>query len=135
MKSASELTMWTYAPEWAQYAAMDANGDWYWFEEKPEFDNVEWRPSSQIFEEFNSKALAYTYGVFDVDYPDNWMYSLLTRERLVEAETPKRDDLVTKQDMLELIEAVMDLHYKDKTDDLFTVFYRLKGEINGADED
>lgn len=131
MKSASELAMWTYAPEWAQYAAMDANGDWYWFEGKPAFDDVEWMPSSERFEEFNSKALAYAPGEFDVDH---WQYSMLTGERLVEAETPKLDNPATKKDVLELIEAVMDLHYKDKTDDLFTLFYRLKGEVNG-DED
>jgi len=26
---------WTDAPEWAQWAAQDADGDWYWYEEEP----------------------------------------------------------------------------------------------------
>lgn len=26
---------WKDAPEWAQWMAMDCNGDWYFYEEKP----------------------------------------------------------------------------------------------------
>jgi hypothetical protein len=26
---------WKDAPEWAKYLAMDRNGLWYWFEERP----------------------------------------------------------------------------------------------------
>lgn len=26
---------WNLAPEWANYAAMSANGDWHWFENEP----------------------------------------------------------------------------------------------------
>lgn len=29
---------WKDAPEWAQWVAMDADGDWWWYENKPEFD-------------------------------------------------------------------------------------------------
>jgi len=27
---------WIDAPEWANYLAQDADGQWYWFEDKPE---------------------------------------------------------------------------------------------------
>jgi hypothetical protein len=26
---------WKDAPEWAAFVAQDADGDWYWFEERP----------------------------------------------------------------------------------------------------
>lgn len=26
---------WKDAPEWAQYLAMDENGEWYWYEQAP----------------------------------------------------------------------------------------------------
>lgn len=36
---------WSDAPEWANYLAMDNNGDWYWYEEKPEICCMSWLPS------------------------------------------------------------------------------------------
>lgn len=29
---------WSIAPEWAKYAAMNYQGEWYWFEEEPTYD-------------------------------------------------------------------------------------------------
>lgn len=29
---------WKDAPEWAQWLAMDPDGDWYWFEAEPDWD-------------------------------------------------------------------------------------------------
>ena len=29
---------WIYAPKWANYAAMDQDGDWFWYEAEPECD-------------------------------------------------------------------------------------------------
>jgi len=29
---------WKNAPDWANYVARDADGCWYWFENKPELD-------------------------------------------------------------------------------------------------
>lgn len=29
---------WDDAPEWAQWLAMDGDGLWYWFEDRPYFD-------------------------------------------------------------------------------------------------
>lgn len=26
---------WSKAPEWANYAAMDKDGEWYWYENEP----------------------------------------------------------------------------------------------------
>ncbi len=33
---------WDDAPEWAQWLAMDAYGEWYWYEEKPEDGDTVW---------------------------------------------------------------------------------------------
>ncbi len=33
---------WDKAPEWAQWAAMDDNGDWYWYSEEPPRIDDEW---------------------------------------------------------------------------------------------
>lgn len=34
---------WNDAPEWANYAAMDADGEWWWFENKPNPEGEEWK--------------------------------------------------------------------------------------------
>jgi hypothetical protein len=36
---------WKDAPEWAQYVAMDEDGDWYWYELKPELLDTCWLQS------------------------------------------------------------------------------------------
>jgi len=33
---------WKDAPEWAKFLAMDQDGDWYWFENKPFHDGFIW---------------------------------------------------------------------------------------------
>lgn len=33
---------WSKAPEWANYVAMDKNGDWYWHEKKPSINGNWW---------------------------------------------------------------------------------------------
>lgn len=40
---------WSKAPEWATYAAMDDDGDWYWYETRPCFDTFldEWDAVNQ----------------------------------------------------------------------------------------
>lgn len=38
---------WSSAPEWAKYLAMDADGDWTWFEHKPRYVNVAWVASGR----------------------------------------------------------------------------------------
>jgi hypothetical protein len=35
---------WKDAPEWARFLAMDADGDWFWFEEKPTRKGAAWCP-------------------------------------------------------------------------------------------
>lgn len=32
---------WVSAPEWANYIAMDRDGQWFWFENEPKVDLVE----------------------------------------------------------------------------------------------
>lgn len=34
---------WDTAPEWANWLAMDGNGEWYWYESKPEWRFNIWR--------------------------------------------------------------------------------------------
>lgn len=34
--------LWENAPIWANYTAMDDNGDWFWYENEPELDNGYW---------------------------------------------------------------------------------------------
>lgn len=39
---------WRHAPQWANYVAMDGNGEWFWFENEPKVaDEGEdiWRPN------------------------------------------------------------------------------------------
>lgn len=33
---------WDDAPEWANYLAMDDDGEWYWFEMEPAYDGAMW---------------------------------------------------------------------------------------------
>ena len=33
---------WEDAPEWAQWLAMDDDGEWYWYEEQPDRDSGGW---------------------------------------------------------------------------------------------
>ena len=33
---------WEDAPEWAQWLAMDDDGEWYWYEEKPKRNKFGW---------------------------------------------------------------------------------------------
>lgn len=33
---------WKDAPEWARYMAMDEDGEWYWFENKPDCGGCAW---------------------------------------------------------------------------------------------
>jgi hypothetical protein len=34
---------WKDAPSWANYVAMDADGEWWWFEREPPMGNRVWR--------------------------------------------------------------------------------------------
>ena len=36
---------WNVAPEWAQWAAMDSNGRWHWFETQPILNQIDWNNS------------------------------------------------------------------------------------------
>jgi hypothetical protein len=36
------LERWKYAPEWANYLAMDADGDWFWYESEPAAATYAW---------------------------------------------------------------------------------------------
>jgi len=36
---------WNDAPEWANYVAMDADGEWFWFAHKPTPHTHMWGPN------------------------------------------------------------------------------------------
>lgn len=38
---------WKDAPEWAQYLAQDADGDWYWYEQLPYASFEGWSPDGK----------------------------------------------------------------------------------------
>lgn len=37
---------WAKAPKWANYAAQDANGEWYWYQRMPVTEDREWYDDS-----------------------------------------------------------------------------------------
>jgi hypothetical protein len=37
---------WEDAPVWARFLARDANGEWFWYEEKPKRKGWFWAPES-----------------------------------------------------------------------------------------
>jgi hypothetical protein len=36
---------WADAPDWANYLAMDADGEWHWFDERPRHEVNSWEHS------------------------------------------------------------------------------------------
>jgi hypothetical protein len=44
---------WKDAPEWAQWAAQDFDGDWYWFENKPIQLEFGWASSTGRIQNIN----------------------------------------------------------------------------------
>lgn len=44
---------WDKAPEWAQWAAMDADGEWWWYENEPEISHILWRHTNGLLYCFN----------------------------------------------------------------------------------
>jgi hypothetical protein len=58
--------MWKDAPEWAMWAAMDANMSWYWFEEKPHIDGKYFVSNGE-------------YDEFEHEPCQNWRESLTPR--------------------------------------------------------
>lgn len=51
---------WTQAPPWARYAAMDQNGDWFWYSEKPNLFRQTWTADTGGFESFNPCPVHWT---------------------------------------------------------------------------
>lgn len=39
---------WKDAPEWAKYLAQDKDGEWYWFECRPEMESECWYLSKYV---------------------------------------------------------------------------------------
>ena len=60
---------WSQAPEWAEYFAMDDDGEFYYFKESPSMAVCSWQPQSH-------GELSET---FDHGYKGNWQESLRKR--------------------------------------------------------
>jgi len=49
-----EKPNWKNAPEWANYVAMDGDGSWFWFQDKPVLCNDDvWRSKTGLIENAN----------------------------------------------------------------------------------
>ncbi len=44
---------WDEAPEWAQWAAMDADGEWWWYQTEPEVSHILWRHTTGLLCHFD----------------------------------------------------------------------------------
>lgn len=44
---------WDEAPEWAQWAAMDADGEWWWYQAEPEVSRILWRHTTGLLCRFD----------------------------------------------------------------------------------
>lgn len=40
--------LWSDAPSWAKWLAMDSSGSWYWYEQKPERGNRAWDADGEL---------------------------------------------------------------------------------------
>lgn len=43
---------WNDAPEWAQWLAMDEDGEWFWFESEPQLEGGSWFSQRYLFAGF-----------------------------------------------------------------------------------
>ena len=39
---------WCDAPDFAEYLAMDSDGEWYWYEVEPEWDGCRWNYTGAV---------------------------------------------------------------------------------------
>ena len=44
---------WKYAPKWANYVALDIDGDWSWFQNEPEYSDGVWNTEGGCHETVN----------------------------------------------------------------------------------
>lgn len=51
---------WKTAPSWARYAAMEPDGTWMWYAEKPTAHRHCWAASTPNFESFNPRPVHWT---------------------------------------------------------------------------
>lgn len=59
---------WDWAPDWAQWAAVDENGAAYWFEKEPKIVGTTWTELS-----------GFMYKIGDCNQPIDWTKSLQKR--------------------------------------------------------
>jgi hypothetical protein len=75
--------MWKDAPKWAMWAAMDDDGRWYWYKNKPIADECGWFPS-------NFDVGEYTEFDFSMDRANDYRESLTPRpDNFIEDMWPK----------------------------------------------
>jgi hypothetical protein len=55
--------MWKDAPEWAMWAAMDLDGTWYWYKNKPNIDECGWCPRIFDYREYKKAFINSDKGI------------------------------------------------------------------------
>lgn len=60
---------WREAPEWANYAAMNADCCWFWYENEPKIDYISW---------------CFDGGRFEFIFREDWRQSLTKRPEVSE---------------------------------------------------
>lgn len=59
---------WDDAPRWARYLAQDANGTWWWYEQKPQLFDDFWWSDTGLVKEYLAQSPSF-----------NWEYSIQQR--------------------------------------------------------
>lgn len=76
---------WSDAPDWAEYAAQDEDGEWWWYEEEP-------RHAGALWDNLPATKIDRVRGVFPPN--SNWRDTLQTRPRFEPAASGVRWDLI-----------------------------------------
>jgi hypothetical protein len=53
LKPVDPCIPWDRAPEWARWAAMDSDGQWYWYAIEPDPASTIWHGGSHVFTSFD----------------------------------------------------------------------------------
>lgn len=48
---------WKDAPSWAKWLAQDEDGNWFWYDEKPDLEFVCWSPNGKYAQKANLEII------------------------------------------------------------------------------
>ena len=83
-RAESDSVDWSIAPSWANYWAMDSDGEAYWYERVPEIDVPDgvWTPAIKVSESDFDLTESVCLGAYNFGYKkENWQSSLNKRDR------------------------------------------------------